>query len=321
LITAFKHENGSTQKVDRVDPAWLEPDRGVWVWVDLNQPTADEAKVLTDVFHFHELAIEDALAEIHQPKVESYGDYLYLILHGIDFRAREHAFGTHETDFFLGAQFLVTFHTATSRSIERISDVCGRNDRALGEGPAALLHRIIDTMVDNYRPEVDKLGDRLDALEKEVFQRPKSTLVKRILDFKRDVSSLRRVVLPQRDAVGRLARREFPVISESMSYRFRDVHDHLVRLADEAMFFQDRISSLLDAHLSNVSNQLNGIMKVLTVIATIFMPLTVLTGMWGMNIDLPRLPGGDGAQFWGVFFLMVTISFVMLLLFRRRGWL
>jgi magnesium transporter len=106
-----------------------------------------------------------------------------------------------------------------------------------------------------------------------------------------------------------------------MSYRFRDVHDHLVRLADEAMFFQDRISSLLDAHLSNVSNQLNGIMKVLTVIATIFMPLTVLTGMWGMNVALPRLPGGDGAQFWGVFFLMVTISFVMLVLFRRREWL
>ena len=165
--------------------------------------------MLTDVFHFHELAVEDALAEIHHPKVESYGDYLYLILHGIDFKAREHAFRTQEVDFFLGAQYLVTFHNGTSRSIGRIGEICGRNERVLGEGPAALLYRIVDTMVDNYRPEVDKLGDRLDTLEKEVFARPKSTLVKRILDFKRDVSSLRRVIMPERDAVARLARREF----------------------------------------------------------------------------------------------------------------
>ena len=321
MITVYKHEGGSTQIVDRVDPAWLAPTSGIWVWVDLSAPTPDEAKVLTDVFHFHELAIEDALAEIHQPKVESYGDYLYLILHGIDFKAREHAFATQEVDFFLGPQYLVTYHSGRSRSIGRITDICTRNDRVLGEGPSALLYRIIDTMVDNYRPEVEKLSDRLDALEKEVFQRPRATLVRRILDFKRDVASLRRVVMPQRDAVGRLARREFPQISEQLSYRFRDVHDHLVRFADESMYFQDRISSLLDAHLSNTSNQLNGVMKVLTIISTIFMPLTVLTGLYGMNVDLPHLPGGPLQQFWWVVGAMAAISIAMLLYFRRKGWL
>jgi magnesium transporter len=304
-----------------VDPSWLAPDSGIWVWVDLNAPDTEETKVLADVFHFHELAIEDAIAEIHHPKVESYGDYLYLILHGIDFKAREHAFRTHEVDFFLGAQYLVTVHSGISRSIGRISDICGRNERVLGEGPAALLYRIVDTMVDNYRPEVDKLGDRLDALEKEVFARPKATLVRRILDFKRDVASLRRVIMPQRDAINRLARREFPQIPESLSYRFRDVYDHLVRLSDEAVFFQDRISSLLDAHLSNVSNQLNGVMKVLTIISTIFMPMTVLTGMYGMNVHLPHLPGGDRAQFWWILGIMVSVTFVMLTFFRRRNWL
>jgi magnesium transporter len=175
--------------------------------------------------------------------------------------------------------------------------------------------------VDNYRPEVDKLNDRLDGLEKEVFQRPSPTLVKRILDFKKDVASLRRVVLPQRDVAGRLARREFPQIGEGVSYRLRDVHDHLVRLTDEALYFQDRITSLLEANLSTVSNQLNNVMKVLTVIATIFMPLTVLTSMWGMNIELPVLPGGPHAQFWGVVLLMLAISGVMLWAFKRRGWL
>ena len=321
MITIHKHENGSTQVVDRVDPGWLRPDSRIWVWADLSDPGPEDTRLLTDVFHFHELAIEDALAEIHHPKVESYGDYLYLILHGIDFNAREHAFRTQEVDFFLGCQYLVTMHNGKSRSIARIAEICGRNDRVLGEGPAALLYRIIDGMVDNYRPEVEKLGGRLDAMEKEVFQRPKPTLVKRILDFKRDVASLRRVVLPQRDAVGRLARREFPQISEPLSYRFRDVHDHLVRLTDEAMYFADRISSLLDAHLSNVSNQLNGVMKVLTIISTIFMPLTVLTGMYGMNVPLPHLPGGDAAQFWWIGGIMVTVSLTMLAFFRRRGWI
>jgi magnesium transporter len=306
---------------DAVDPGWLKPDSGVSVWVDMDAPTPDDTRILTDIFHFHELAVEDAVAEIHHPKVESYGTYLYLILHGIDFRAREHAFATQDVDFFLGENYLVTVHAGISRSVGRVNEMCVRNDRVLGEGPAALLHRIVDTMVDNYRPEVDKLGDRLDRIEKEVFDRPNPQLVRRILDFKRDISSLRRVVLPQRDVVGRLARREFPLISEQLSYRFRDVHDHLVRLSDEAMFFQDRITSLLDAYLSNVSNQLNGIMKVLTIIATLFMPLTVLTGMYGMNVPLPHLPGGETAQFWWILLMMLALSGGMLAYFRAKRWL
>jgi magnesium transporter len=165
------------------------------------------------------------------------------------------------------------------------------------------------------------LSERLDTLEEEIFEQPHAALAKQILDFKGDVSSLRRVVLPQRDAVGRLARREFPIISEQLAYRFRDVHDHLVRLVDEAMFFQDRVTNLLDAHLSQVSNQLNAVMKVLTIIATLFMPLTVLTGMFGMNVTLPQLPGGDRAQFWWVLAIMIAMSAAMLVYFRRRGWL
>jgi magnesium transporter len=321
LIKIFVHEGGATRKVDAVDPAWLKPDSSTWVWVDLSDPSPDDARILTDVFHFHELSVEDALAETHHPKVESYGEYLYLILHGIDFSAREHTFKTQDIDFFLGERYLVTVHPGVSRSIRQVSEVCDRNARVLGEGPAALLYRIVDTMVDNYRPEVEKLSERLDDIEKEVFEHPTPKLARRILDFKRDVASLRRIVLPQRDAVGRLARREFSLISEQMAYRFRDVHDHLVRLADEAMFFQDRITSLLDAYLSNVSNQLNSVMKVLTVIATIFMPLTVLTGMWGMNVPLPHLPGGEHAQFWWITLLMLFISIVMLWFFRKKGWI
>jgi magnesium transporter len=321
LIAIYKHAAGETTCVEQMDPRWLDPSSGVSVWVDLMNPTKEEARILTEVFRLHELSVEDAISDIHHPKIEPYPEYLYLILHGIDFRAREHLFRTQDVDFFLGANYLVTVHSAESRSIQRMSEVCRRNSQALGEGPAWLMHRIVDSMVDHYRPEVEKLSGRLDKLEKEVFQRVDPQLARRILDFKRDASSLRRVVLPQRDAVARLARREFPVISEALSFRFRDVYDHLVRLSDEAMFFHDRIGSLLEAHLSTVSNQLNSVMKLLTIIATLFMPLTVLTGMYGMNVELPHLPGGDAVQFWWVAGIMLAISVAMLWFFRTRKWI
>ncbi len=321
MITIHKHEGGATRCVDRVDPALLQPGSGVWLWVDLDRPTPEEARILSDVFHFHELAIEDALSESHHPKIESYGDVLYLILHGIDFSASEHCFRTKDIDFFLGPQFLVTVHPGVSRSIGKVSEICGRNNRVLGEGPGVLLYRIVDTMVDNYRPEMEKLESRLDALEQEVFDRPEAQLSRRILTFKKDVASLRQVVMPQRDAIGRLARREFPIIDEQLAYRFRDVHDHLVRLSDESMFFQDRISSILDAHLSAVSNQLNQVMKILTIFTTLAMPLTVLTGVYGMNVPLPHFPGGEGVQFWWVMAMMFAISGAMLAFFRRKDWL
>lgn len=321
MITIYESQSGCTRSAERVHPDWLKPGSGVWVWVDLSEPTPEEARVLSDVFHFHELAIEDALSEIHHPKVETYGDYLYLILHGINFRESERCFSTQDVDFFLGEQFLVTVHPGISRTLADMREICSRNAHALGEGPAALLHRIVDAMVDHYRPEVDRLEERLDTLEAEIFERPDARLAKQILDFKSDVSALRRIVLPQRDLVGRLARREFPLISEPIAYRFRDVHDNLVRLVDEAMFFQDRVTSLLDAHLSQVSNQLNNVMKVLTIITTVFMPLTFIAGLYGMNVPLPQLGLAGDAVFWGLVAVMLLISGAMLVAFRWRGWL
>jgi len=322
VIRVFAHANGQTSHGDRIDPAWLTPGSGVTVWVDLMNPTPEEGKhVLSEVFHFHELAVEDALSALEFPKVESYGDYLYLILHRIDFAAREHCFQTHDVDFFLGPNYLVTIHSADSRSFQHISDVCQRNSRALGEGASSLLHRLIDAMVDNYRPEIEQLSERLDELEERIFENAGTSLALDILNFKKDVSSLRRVVQPQRDVVGRLARREFPFIDEQVAYRFRDVHDHLVRIADESMLFQDRITSLLDANLATVSNQLNTIMKIMTIIATIFMPLTFITGLYGMNVDLPHFGMGGESMFWVLMAVMIIVVGTMLYWFRRRGWL
>ncbi len=321
MLTIFVHRNGETCQVPAVDPEWLDPASGAIVWADLSSPTADEAVILGNVFEFHELAIEDAIAESHHPKIEPYDGYLYLILHGIDFRAGDECFATHDTDFFLGPNYLVTVHEPGARTIPAVQDVIRRNGRVLGEGTAAVMHRIIDTMIDHYHPEVEKLEDRIDVTEKEVFDGAEPDVVRRLLDLKRDVGTLRRIVIPQRDVIGRLARREFPIIDNEVAYHYRDVYDHLVRLTDEALFFQDRINGLLEAHVSNVSNRLNEVMKVLTVIATIFMPLTVLTGAYGMNIGLPKFPGGEGAQFWWVLGILLASSGGMLTWFRRRGWI
>ena len=321
-ISVYVFNDGDSRCVERIEPRWLDPASGVTFWVDLVSPPPDEGReVLLETFKFHPLAVEDALSAIHHPKIESYDGVLYLILHGIDFQEDEHWFATRDVDFFLGRNFLVTVHDGRSRSISTIKELCARHDRALSEGPAALMHRIVDSMVDNYRPEIEGIEKHMEELEDLAVLGQRQDLVRSILDLKRDLSSLRRVVIPQRDAVGRLARREFGIISDEMAYRFRDVHDHLVRLSDEAFILQDRVTGILEAHLSAVSNRLNLIVKVLTVMSTIFLPLTVLTGMWGMNIDLPRFPGGDAAQFWWIAGVMLVIVGTMLAMFRRRHWI
>jgi len=315
----FVQRNGETQVTDRVDPQWLDPASGATLWLDIAGIGEDEGKVLSDVFHFHPLAVEDALSVTQFPKIETYPGYLYVVLHGIDFKASQHQFATRDVDFFLGPNYLVTVHDGDSRSIAKLRDVCEQHVRVLQEGPVALMHRIVDQMVDNYRPTMEALEEQIDELEEEAYY-GRSNLVRRVLGLKRDLASMRRILIPQRDAVGRLARREFSAINDEMSYRFRDVYDHVVRLTEEAMLFQDRVTGILEVNLATVSNRLNQVMKVLTVLSTIFMPLTLITGMWGMNVRLPILPGGEGAQFWWVSGVMLALTGGMLGFFRWMDW-
>jgi magnesium transporter len=321
MLTIFVHRNGHTERATSIDRSWLNPASNTFVWVDLASPSIPETLVLSDTFAFHPLSVEDARAAMHDPKIEAYDGYLYVILHGIDVRPGKQSLLTHDVDFFIGQTYLVTVHDGHSRSVSGMQENVIKNQKIMAEGPVALFHRIVDTMIDHYRPEVDELEDKIDTLEKSVFDRPEPKLIRQILDLKRDISRLRRVITPQRDVIARLARRDFVDISTDLSFRFRDVYDHIVRIADDTTIFQDRISGILDAHLTNVSNRLNEVMKVLTVVSTIFMPLTFLSGLWGMNIGLPHFPGGEAAQFWWLFGIMITVVVLMLALFRRKRWI
>ena len=320
MLSVFVHEGATTKCVGEVERQWLDPASATTLWVDLAEPTEDETRVLSDTFGFHPLSVEDARSALQYPKIEPYPNYLYLVLHGVDVKKGQTHFATRDVDFFLGRNYLVTVHDGQSRSISQLRETCDRHSRMLHDGPVALLHRIIDSMVDNYRPVIETIESRLTALEEKAFAGTEH-LGRQLLKLKREVSTMRRVLTPQRDAVGRLARREFPQISDEMAYRFRDVYDHVVRLTDEAVLFQERLNGIFDVNLTTISNRLNQVMKVLTVMSTIFLPLTVLTGMWGMNITLPRFPGTDDAQFWWVAGIMTAISGAMLALFRRQGWI
>jgi len=234
---------------------------------------------------------------------------------------QEHWFATLDVDFFLGDNYLVTVHDGQSRSIQKLKELCQQHARILEEGPVALMHRIVDSMVDNYEPELDELEREMDRLEEQAVLGAGNNLMRPILAVKRDLSALRRVLVPQRDAIGRLARREFPIISNEMAYRFRDVYDHVVRYVDEVTMFQDRMTGVLEGYLSAISNRLNQVMKVLTVVSTILLPMTVLAGLWGMNVMLPQFAGGATAQFWWIVGILIAMTLLMLAVFRSKHWI
>ncbi len=312
--------SGAVRRTDRVEPAWLDPVSPVTVWVDLADPTPVELRVLSDVFHFHQLAIDDAASDLQFPKVEQYPGFLYLVLHRLGRPTNSRSVETRDVDFFVTRNALVTVHHGESTQLATVRDLCDRHGLAMAEGPVALLHRIVDVLVDNYRPAIEETEARLEKLEEEAFA-GHDQMARKVMRVKRELASLRRVLVPQRDVLARLSRREFAAVSDELTYRFRDVYDRLVRLTEETILFQDRVTGIFEVNLSTVSNRLNQVMKVLTVMSTIFLPLTVLTGMWGMNIHLPHFPGGDGAQFAWVAGIMAALVVAMLAVFRRMRWI
>jgi magnesium transporter len=314
--------NGGIEHVDAIDPGWLGEDAPERLWVDIQAPNDEDRALLTDVFSIHELAVEDAVATIHHPKIESYNGLLYLILHGITATDGLELFETQDVDFLVGRNYLITVHQGPSRSIAAEQETCRRRPDLFADGPMGIVHRVIDRLVEHYQPAVDAIERRLEVIDGCVFSGGVGPNVLRdLLALKRDVAALRRVVGPERDAVARLARREFPQVTEALAYRFRDVYDQLVRLAEDAILLQDRATGLVDAFLSTQSNRLNQVMKVLTIMSTIFMPLSVVVGIWGMNVALPAFPGGASAQIWWIVGIMLAIGGGMLMVFRRLRWL
>lgn len=289
-------------------------------WLDMSSPTEAESRLLTEVFSFHSLAVEDCMTFVHNPKIDDYGTYLYVVVHGIDSEElKKGRLKTHDLDIFLGDNFIVTYHKGHFRSLESVMERCTRNPAFMGAEPDGLMHRLLDAMVDNYLPIMDRFADEMDSIEKEVFSRPKKHIPQKLLLIKKDVLSLRRIVYPQREILRQLGSGEYARISPRWAPHYKDIYDHAFMVSELIESYRDSITSTMDVYLSNVSNRLGEIMKVLTVIATIMMPLTLLTGIFGMNFQhMPLLDNPAG--FYIILAFMGTAAGVMLLVFKNRGW-
>ncbi len=317
-IFAYSREEGFRHFVeaDRL-PALLSDKRNL-IWVDLEAATPEEAVLLARDFNFHPLAIEDCIAETLLPKVDDFGDYIFLVLHGSRAMS-DQAFATTEINFFLGENYLVTYHDEPSRSISRSKERCLKMGPAITQGADFLLHDILDGLVDNYFPILDRYDEAVDQIEAEVFENPTKTTLNKIFTLKRDIMQLRRVTGPQRDILNRLSRDSFRVISAKAAIYYRDVYDHLVRIAELSDAYRDLISGALEAYLSMVSNRMNEIMKILTVFTAIMMPLTLITGIYGMNFEhMPELTTRYG--YYSILGFMCLIAVGLFSFFRRKRW-
>lgn len=255
-------------------------------WIDLDAEEEAAATAVLAPLHIHPLVLDDMVMEINRPKVDNYGDYLYVVVHSARWDSEKPVL--REVDVVVGERWLVTYHDGGTRSVSAAHEILARRPELLANGPAWLLHYMLDLLVDNYLPIVDQIATEVDALEEQALDPWARELQVRVLRLKRGMSALRRIVGPERDTVLALTRDEFKAIPAGVRLYLRDVYDRLARVSDLLDSFRDEIAALLDLHVALVSNRLNEIIKRLTVIATIGLPLTVVTSYYGMNFDLPE---------------------------------
>ena len=297
-------------------------DAGLRVWVDLERRGPDAEKLLAEVAKLHPLTIEDIWAERSRPKIDDFDEYLYVIVHGIG-AAHHDKLQTVEIDVVIGPNWLITYDPAGLVS-DDVGTELDHSARVMAKGIAWLAHAMLDRVVDLYMPVIDQLDAEIEQLENDVLDkagtpRGRSVLAK-ILSFKRRLQELRRMGIHQREILLRLSRGELDEIPPDALPFYRDVYDHFLRISDISEGYRDLVTSALDAYLSVQSNRMNEIMKALTLMSTVMLPLTFIVGLYGMNFKyMPELDWHYGYP--AVIALMVAVVTTILLWFRHRGWI
>ncbi len=323
-LHAFHPTRGHWKEASLEALPGLRADPEVTLWLDLESPSEQESAVLGEVFHFHPLAIEDALQDYGHPKIDTFDDHVFMIVHGIDFTKlnleKSMNIGTLELDIFIGDRFMVTHHGDPAvRSIRELhKDVCEPGHRPWVS--VRLLHRLLDRLVDNFLPVMDQVGAKLEVLEDQIIHNPVPDLLEKVLEAKKSIQKIRRMTAHQRLILESLARGHLELIPRESLAFFRDIYDHFVRVADLAEAYREGAQSAVEAYLSMSANKTNEIMKVLTQISTIMLPLTFIAGIYGMNFDImPELRWVYGYPF--AVGLMIATAAALLVWFRRRHWL
>lgn len=291
-----------------------EPDIS-WFWVDFDDPTEEEKQLLDSYFHFHPLAIEDCLHLLQRPKLDHYGDTHFFVIHGID----PDTLKAQEINYFLGPRGIVTFHLHSSPEVEDAWRKMQNPDMYKGRDHHYAAYLVLDKLVDNYFPTLYAIEDDLNDLESREDSEDLQSLIDKVYDIRRDLLRLRRTVIPMRDLLYRVLNSDkLPGIREHSAY-YTDVYDHLLKLTDMIESNREMTADLRDSYDSIRSSRMNGIMKTLTVFTTIFMPLTFIAGVYGMNfVHMPELDWRWG--YVAVLALMGTLGVGMFVWFRRKGW-
>ncbi len=292
MISSFVFSDGKVVGTDlELDALRLvRADKGLYMWVDLSDPQPEEIKdVLETLFAFHPLAIEDCVTPTDVPKVEDYDDYIFLVMHAVDF-TRTEKFTTTELDLFLGKNFVVTFRRAELKAVDGVLDRCRKTNGVFAKAPDRIAHYVLDAIIDLYQPVTDEFREELEDIEAELLSPEQKDLIPTLLETREELAHLRRIISPQRDVINRLALGESELIRPVMLPYFRDLRDNLVRINERAITFSDQLLIVFDLFLSKSGFQANEGIKVLTALTAITLPAMVIGTWFGMNFNhMPEL--------------------------------
>ena len=306
----------------------LLADTNLFLWVDLEKPaTAEWKEVLELIFHFHPLSIEDCVQPSPSPKVEEYspkeGDkftpYLFMVIHAVDYDRKDGCFATSELDFFLGKNFLVTYHEQPLRSVATVEERAVNGTMGIARAPDRVAHSLLDTLVDNYKPALDELGLEIAELEQQALQKPSKDTLNKILQVKKEVVHLRQIIGPQREVLGRFAQGEFKLVRPHLVPYFRDVYDSLFQIGELAQNYTDSLTGILQVYLNMSSNQTGEVVKLLTLITVVTTPLMMIGTWYGMNFkDMPELDYKHAYPIAGACMILSTLA--TYLYFKMKKW-
>ncbi len=287
------------------------------LWLHFDTPTEEELDFLKENFAIHHLTIEDIVNQNQRPKIEPFENYVYLAIHPLR-REAKWEIEPSELDLLLGRGWIVSVHYGPLPGLIDNSQLHERIPAALGRGADFLLYTLVDLVVDSYFPVMDDVEDKIESLEDRLLLRAHPGDMNRLLSLKRSIVHIRRAVTPQREVLNQLTRHDFPFVRPENLVYFRDVYDHLIRIAEELDSLRDILSSVLEIHLASTSNQLNATMKRLTAYGTIFVMITAIAGIYGMNFKfMPELEWRYG--YFVVLGVMAAISLGLYFYFKKRG--
>ncbi len=310
------------REIEKIEECFVFKDRQTVTWINVDGLHQVEIlEKLGECYGFHPLMLEDILNTDQRPKMEDYGDYIYIVLKRLSQSNKNNGTMTEQISLIMGSNFVISFQETEGDIFDPIRERI-RNDKGRIRKMTAdyLAYSLLDSIVDNYFIIMEKLGEKIEFLEEELVTRPTTETLKTIHQLKREMIFLRRAVWPLREVVSGLERGESLLMKESTRIYLRDVYDHTIQVIDTIETFRDMVSGMLDIYLSSISNRMNAVMKVLTIIATIFMPLTFIAGIYGMNFKyMPELE-----WYWGypaLWLVVVLVGVSMLIYFKKKRWL